>query len=159
MLYEWLRGPRTEDEVETVRAFFETDRVATFGERDARTAAALFRQVKRPRSRQADLAIAACAIEQGASLWTLNAGDFDDVPGLRLYQPVDELSRPNWMARERDIARPSPTAASFAPRHCVVGAVSPGQPGHAALVVPHRARIQVELGPGADELGLAASDP
>lgn len=89
VLYEWLRGPRTEEEVETVRAFFETDRVAAFGERDAKTAAALYRQVKRARSRQADLAIAACAIEQGASLWTLNAGDFDDVPGLRLYQPVD----------------------------------------------------------------------
>jgi predicted nucleic acid-binding protein len=86
VLYEWLRGPRTEDEVETVRAFFETDRLATFGERDARTAAALFRQVKRARQRQADLAIAACAIEDGAALWTLNAADFDDVPGLRLYQ-------------------------------------------------------------------------
>jgi predicted nucleic acid-binding protein len=89
VLYEWLRGPRTEDEVETVRVFFETDRLATFGERDARTAAALFRQVKRARHRQADLAIAACAIEEGAALWTLNAADFDDVPGLRLYQPGD----------------------------------------------------------------------
>jgi predicted nucleic acid-binding protein len=95
VLYEWLRGPRTEDEVETVRAFFETDRLATFGERDARTAAALFRQLKRARQRQADLAIAACAIEEGAALWTLNAADFDDVPGLRLYQPGDvALARP-----------------------------------------------------------------
>jgi predicted nucleic acid-binding protein len=86
VLYEWLRGPRTEDEVETVRLFFETDRLATFGERDAKTAALLFRQIKRARQRQADLAIAACAIEEGAALWTLNASDFDDVPGLRLYQ-------------------------------------------------------------------------
>jgi predicted nucleic acid-binding protein len=88
VLYEWLRGPRTEDEVETVRLFFETDRLATFGERNARTAAALYRQVKRARQRQADLAIAACAIEQGATLWTLNAGDFDDVPGLTLLRPA-----------------------------------------------------------------------
>jgi len=94
VLYEWLRGPRTEDEVETVRVFFETDRLATFGERDARTAAALFRQVKSARHRQADLAIAACAIEEGAALWTLNAADFDDVPGLRLYQPEDVAGRP-----------------------------------------------------------------
>jgi predicted nucleic acid-binding protein len=95
VLYEWLRGPRTEDEVETVRAFFETDRLANFGEGDATTAAALFRQVKRARQRQADLAIAACAIEDGAALWTLNADDFDDVPGLRLYQPGDvALARP-----------------------------------------------------------------
>ena len=88
VLYEWLRGPRTEDEVESVRAFFETDRLATFGEDDAKTAAALYHRVKRARSRQADLAIAACAVEQGAALWTLNTGDFDDVPGLTLYQPA-----------------------------------------------------------------------
>lgn len=87
VLYEWLRGPRTEDEVETVRAFFETERLPAFGERDARTAAALYRRVKRARQRQADLAIAACAIEQGAALWTLNDGDFNDIPGLRLFHP------------------------------------------------------------------------
>jgi predicted nucleic acid-binding protein len=92
VLYEWLRGPRTEEEVETVRAFFETDRLATFGERDAKTAAALYRQVKRARQRQADLAIAACAIEDGAALWTLNPGDFDDIPGLRLYQPPGDVA-------------------------------------------------------------------
>ena len=32
-----------------------------------------------------DLAIAACAIEWGAALWTLNRSDFDDVPGLTLF--------------------------------------------------------------------------
>ncbi len=87
VLYEWLRGPRTEAEVETVRVFFQTDRLATFGERDAQSAATLYRQVKRARQRQADLAIAACAIEQGAALWTLNAADFDDIPDLTLYHP------------------------------------------------------------------------
>jgi hypothetical protein len=56
------------------------------GERDAKTAAALSRRVKRPRQQQADLAIAACAIEHGAALWTLNAGDFDDIPDLTVYQ-------------------------------------------------------------------------
>lgn len=87
VLYEWLRGPRAEDEIETVRAFFETERIAEFGEGDARIAAALYRQVKRARQRQADLAIAASAIEQGAVLWTLDGSDFNDIPGLRLYDP------------------------------------------------------------------------
>jgi predicted nucleic acid-binding protein len=87
VLYEWLRGPRVEAEVETVRAFFQTDRLAPFGEREARTAATLYREVRRARHRQADLAIAACAIEQGATLWTLNADDFDDIPDLTLYHP------------------------------------------------------------------------
>jgi predicted nucleic acid-binding protein len=87
VLYEWLRGPRTDDEVETVNAFFQTERVAAFREREAKTAATLYRQVKRARQRQADLAIAACAIEQGASLWTLDAEDFDDIAGLTLFRP------------------------------------------------------------------------
>jgi predicted nucleic acid-binding protein len=43
--------------------------------------------VKRARHRQADLAIAACALEHNAQLWTLNEPDFADVPGLNLYQP------------------------------------------------------------------------
>jgi predicted nucleic acid-binding protein len=92
VLYEWLRGPRTEDELETVRVFFETDRLANFGERDGKTAAVLYRQVKRARHRQADLAIAACAIEDAAALWTLNPRDFDDIPGLRLYQPPGDVA-------------------------------------------------------------------
>jgi predicted nucleic acid-binding protein len=87
VLYEWLRGPRTDAELESVRAFFQTDRLATFGEREAKTAAALHRRVRRARPRQADLTIAACAIEHGATLWTLNAGDFDDIPDLTLYNP------------------------------------------------------------------------
>jgi predicted nucleic acid-binding protein len=67
--------------------------VAAFRDREAKTAAALYRRVKRARQRQADLAIAACAIEQGATLWTLNAGDFDDVPGLTLFRPANSAAR------------------------------------------------------------------
>jgi predicted nucleic acid-binding protein len=41
--------------------------------------------VRRARQRQADLAIAACAIEARAALWTLNPEDFKDVPALVLF--------------------------------------------------------------------------
>ena len=87
VLYEWLRGPRTVAETSAVEAFFAGDVPAVFGTGEAERAAALYRRVRRARQRQADLAIAACAIQQGASLWTLNPGDFDDVPGLALYRP------------------------------------------------------------------------
>jgi len=85
--YEWLRGPRTPSEEEAVRRFFTDDAMVEFGSREAQTAAALYRRVKRARHRQADLAIAACALEHNAQLWTLNEPDFADVPGLNLYQP------------------------------------------------------------------------
>ena len=86
VLYEWLRGPRTGGETSVVEAFFAGDAPAAFGTREAECAANLYRHVKGARQRQADLAIAACAIQHGASLWTLNPSDFADVPGLSLYR-------------------------------------------------------------------------
>jgi predicted nucleic acid-binding protein len=44
----------------------------------------LYRKVPRPRGREIDLAIAACALTQDAALWTLNPSDFADIPGLEL---------------------------------------------------------------------------
>ena len=84
--YEWLRGARSQNEEESVRRLFSDDAIVPLGAREAQTAAALYRQVKRARQRQSDLAIAACAIEHNARLWTLNESDFADVPGLNLYQ-------------------------------------------------------------------------
>ena len=84
VLYEWLREPRTDAEREAVDAFFEVDLMPVFGRREAARAADLYGRVKGARQRQADLAIAACAIELGASLWTLNRSDFEDIPGLAL---------------------------------------------------------------------------
>jgi predicted nucleic acid-binding protein len=86
VFYEWLRGPRTDEERSIVDSEFEAARVVAFGTREARVAADLFRRVPGARRRQADLAIAACAIEHGAALWTLNPADFDDIPTLSLYR-------------------------------------------------------------------------
>ena len=44
--------------------------------------------VSRARGREVDIAIAAHAIVRQCSLWTLNAEDFEDLPGLRLYLPA-----------------------------------------------------------------------
>ena len=85
VMYEWLRGARTDDEVLAVKRFFAIGAPVHFGVEEAQRAALLFRQVKRARPRQVDLAIAACAIEARASLWTLNRADFRDIPGLTLY--------------------------------------------------------------------------
>jgi predicted nucleic acid-binding protein len=87
VLYEWLRGPRPDEELRFQEALFPSAETIAFGAREALTAARLYRAVKRPRGREIDLAIAACAIEHGAALWTLNEADFADVPGLRLFSP------------------------------------------------------------------------
>ena len=87
VLYEWRRGPRTEKELAIEQALLGPEVTCGFGEAEARRAAALYRQVKRPRGREVDLAIAACALECRATLWTLNPADFQDVPGLALHRP------------------------------------------------------------------------
>jgi predicted nucleic acid-binding protein len=87
VLYEWRRGPRTEDELTDQEALLPAAAARAFGASEAATAARLYRQLTRPRGRDMDIAIAACAIEHGARLWTLNPDDFHDLPGLDLYEP------------------------------------------------------------------------
>jgi predicted nucleic acid-binding protein len=84
VLYEWWRGPRTEMELKDQQLLFPREAAFGFGVREAAVAAELYRRLKRPRGREVDIAIAACAIVQGADLWTLNPPDFSDVPGLTL---------------------------------------------------------------------------
>jgi predicted nucleic acid-binding protein len=86
-LFEWLRGPRTNSELSTRALLFPDRVIVEFGPAEAEVAARLYRRVRRPRGREADLAIAACAIVHGARLWTLNPRDFRDLPGLALYRP------------------------------------------------------------------------
>ncbi|MCU0248021.1 MAG: type II toxin-antitoxin system VapC family toxin [Bryobacter sp.] len=87
VLYEFWRGPRQEEEIERQQLIFPEDTALPFTEAEASIAAKLFREVRRARVRQMDLAIAATAIVHGAGLWTLNPRDFVDVPGLRIVRP------------------------------------------------------------------------
>ena len=85
VLYEWLRGPRTTAELDDQEALFPRHGTVAFDSESAAIAARLYARMPRARGREIDLAIAACAIAHGASLWTLNRSDFADIPGLRLH--------------------------------------------------------------------------
>ena len=86
VLYEWLRGPRTVAERLAQEQILPAAAAVPFDAEAAARAAEIYEAVSRPRARQADIAIAACALVQGASLWTLNERDFADVPELEIVQ-------------------------------------------------------------------------
>ena len=88
VLYEWLRGPRQPDELQTQEALFPAAGAVSFGPSEAGRAAELYRALPRARGRELDLAVAACALVHAASLWTLNPEDFRDIPDLRLHRPA-----------------------------------------------------------------------
>ncbi len=84
VFYEWLRGPRIPQELAAQEGLFPADKTVAFGAAESQIAARLYRRLRRPRGREIDLAIAACALAHGATLWTLNRADFEDVAGLAL---------------------------------------------------------------------------
>ncbi|MBA2303144.1 MAG: type II toxin-antitoxin system VapC family toxin [Acidobacteria bacterium] len=84
VLYEWHRGPRSPQELASRQTLFPDHAVFPFGLDEAVLAADLYRQMARPRRREIDIAIAACALTNSAALWTLNPKDFADIPGLTL---------------------------------------------------------------------------
>ena len=84
VLYEWLRGPRSHTELRVQEELFPRTSVLPFDAVTAAEAAKLYASLPRARGRDVDLAIAAAALVHGASLWTLNADDFRDIPGLGL---------------------------------------------------------------------------
>ena len=86
VLYEWLRGPRLDEELAAQEALFPAWSAIPFGPEEAKICAEIYRTISRPRGREIDLAIAATAIPREAPLWTMNHADFRDVPGLRLYR-------------------------------------------------------------------------
>ena len=85
VLYEWLRGPRIAPELALQERIFPSGQAVPFEAEDAALSARLYRAVRRPRGREIDLAIAACAINRKAMLWSANHADFADIPGLQLY--------------------------------------------------------------------------
>jgi predicted nucleic acid-binding protein len=87
VLYEWLRGPRLSEELALQESLFPSKSAVSFDKEQAKVSADLYRSVRRARTREVDLAIAACALVHEARLWTLNRPDFRDVPGIRLYGP------------------------------------------------------------------------
>ncbi len=84
--YEWLRGPRTDDERAASLRLFPPEEWIPFGAEEAELAAELYRTVSNPRRREIELAIAACALTWDGALWTLTPKDFAGVPGLRLVE-------------------------------------------------------------------------
>ena len=85
VLYEWRRGPRRDEELALETLLLDETAVTAFGPSEAKMAADLYRSVRRPRGRELDIAIAACAMTRGAQLWTLNVDDFRDIAGLELH--------------------------------------------------------------------------
>lgn len=84
VLYEWLRGPRVPSEIAAQEALFPSEAALVFGPLESAVSAELYKKVQRPRGREMDLAIAACALVKQAGLWTLNNSDFSDIPHLQL---------------------------------------------------------------------------
>jgi predicted nucleic acid-binding protein len=87
VLYEWLRGPRLDQELAAQELLFPAAEAVELGPEEAAIAARLYRQVARRRGREIDLAIAACALSRRARLWSLDPDDFRDLPGLVLFEP------------------------------------------------------------------------
>ena len=85
VLYEWLRGPRLESDLEAQEALLPSGKAIPFGAAEAIVASRLYGAMSRSRGREIDIAIAALAISKDADLWTLNLRDFADIPGLRLF--------------------------------------------------------------------------
>jgi predicted nucleic acid-binding protein len=84
VLYEWRRGPRLLEEIADQEALFASGDAVPFGSEEALLAAKVYGAIRRPRGREIDIAIAACAIVHDARLWTLNHDDFADIPGITL---------------------------------------------------------------------------
>ncbi len=94
VLYEWRRGPRIREEIQAQEALFPGSAALGFGPEEAVLAAELYSRLHRPRGRDIDIALAAVAVRNNATIWTLNESDFADIPGLDLYRPRADSTAP-----------------------------------------------------------------
>jgi predicted nucleic acid-binding protein len=85
VLYEWLRGPRIEEELVAQGALLPSEQALAFGPEEAAMAAGLYGAAGQARGREVDIAIAAHGLVRGARVWTLNVADFEDLPGVELF--------------------------------------------------------------------------
>lgn len=85
VLYEWLRGPRIEEELNAQETLLPAEGSVPFGAAEATAATGLYRAVDQPRGREVDIAIAAHALVRDVPVWTLNVADFEDLPGVELF--------------------------------------------------------------------------
>ena len=74
-----------DEELTWQEALMPSAHAGVSGEIEAITAAEMYRGLERARGRDMDIGIAACAVAQGARLWTLNPDDFRDLPAVELY--------------------------------------------------------------------------
>ena len=63
---EWSRGPRLPQELTLAERLFPRESAIVFGPAEATLSAKLYRSVRRPRGREMDLAIVACALVRDA---------------------------------------------------------------------------------------------
>lgn len=86
VLFEWLRGNRTPEEIGVQEALLPAALALPFGSEEAAVAAGIYHSLPLARGREVDIAIAATAIRHEATLWTHNPKDFEDIPGLSLWR-------------------------------------------------------------------------
>jgi len=82
--YEFVRGPRTPDQISIARSFFFEDGIIPFSEALASLSGEIFRQLGSPRRKSADIPIGVTAAAMDAVLLTRNSNDFAGIPDLKV---------------------------------------------------------------------------
>ena len=91
--YEFVRGPRSPEQVAIARSLFDEDGIVPFSDDLAEQAGELFRRLGSPRRRSADIAIGITALEMEARLLSCNADDFAGIPGLEVEAVEPESAK------------------------------------------------------------------
>lgn len=82
--YEFVRGPRTPEQLAVARSLFPGGGIIPLSEELAQLAGEVFRILGSPRRRAADIAIGVTSAARDALLLSRNAGDFAGISGLEV---------------------------------------------------------------------------